>query len=612
MLRSRPFPLASLFVTLLAVGCGGDALTSPVTPPATATLQISTSTQGSAPDPDGYTVTVDGADHGNLAGTAAMNVDGLAAGDHAVGISGVAANCQVQGDNPRTVPITSGTNASVTFSVACTTPPSGAGTLRVITATTGAGLDPDGYAFAVDGGTSQPIGVNATASLANVAGGIHSVTLTRLSSNCTAQTPNPHSVTVSAGAAADVSFAISCGAIGETVKVSVTTTGSPSDPDGYVAQLDSKDPGLPVTVNGSATFAGVPPGAHTVELSGVASSCKVMDGALKNVTVNVGASVETSFSVTCGPQGVVHWSPMDGGAGASFAAVWGTGPNDVFAVGTASDGNAAVFHYDGAKWAPQFAGSAGTFPAVWASSPSDVYAAANVLEEGAFASIYHYNGANWSPMARIPTENNEHAGFAILFALWGLSANQVFAVGTYERYKNYAPLILRFDGTAWQPFPSPPLEGSLVDVWGSSANDLYVTALRWDANNPGYTAAVLFHYDGTTWAAVKEKAVNALGFIWGSAVNDVVANLDPSSFLHYNGKTWSEKRAPTSSRIHDIWGVSTNDVFAVAGRDVLHYDGASWSSTATSATQDLNAIWGSSATDVFAVANGGTILHGTR
>jgi hypothetical protein len=89
--------------------------------PTTGTLTVNTSTTGSDLDPDGYTVTVDGATsqavatNGNVPFTEP-------AGDHSVALSGIAGNCTVSGANPRTVTVPAGGAATTTFDVSCTTP----------------------------------------------------------------------------------------------------------------------------------------------------------------------------------------------------------------------------------------------------------------------------------------------------------------------------------------------------------------------------------------------------------------------------------------------------------------------------------------------------------
>jgi TolB protein len=179
--------------------------------PTTGTVRVTASTSGPSPDPDGYTVTLNGTDRGSLAATGEVTLDGVAPGSHQIGLSGVAANCQAQ-SNPQTVTVTAGTTIIASFTVSCVTPPPTTGTIAVSTATTGSQLDPDGYTVSLDGGTGQTIGLNATLMISAVAPGAHPVALAGLATNCRVDGQNPRSVTVTAGETATAAFSIVCSA----------------------------------------------------------------------------------------------------------------------------------------------------------------------------------------------------------------------------------------------------------------------------------------------------------------------------------------------------------------------------------------------------------------
>ena len=130
-------------VTMLGLGLftaacgGGDALTPPpiegdldttstddtTTLDTTGSLQLSATTSGPSPDPDGYIITLDGADRGIVGTEFVITISGLAPGSHTVTIGGVAANCAVQGDSVSTVVVPAGSSATVAFSVTCAEAP---------------------------------------------------------------------------------------------------------------------------------------------------------------------------------------------------------------------------------------------------------------------------------------------------------------------------------------------------------------------------------------------------------------------------------------------------------------------------------------------------------
>ena len=197
--------------------------------PTTGSVRVAANTSGPSPDEDGYTVTLDGVEGGTLSATGELVLDGLAPGDHVIGLSGIAANCQLQGENLRIIGVTAGVRGDLPFTIACVAPSPNAGTLHITTATTGADPDANGYTFAIDAGTAQPIGPNGSTNIGNVTAGTHSVRLSGLAGNCSVQADNPQSLTLASGQTGNVSFAISCTASNGTVRVNVTTSGSSTD-----------------------------------------------------------------------------------------------------------------------------------------------------------------------------------------------------------------------------------------------------------------------------------------------------------------------------------------------------------------------------------------------
>ena len=112
----------------VSVPSGGTATTTftvtcTTPPPPTGDLTVTVSTTGGTPDPDGYTVTVDGAQSRGLGINESTTYGGIAAGSHSVQLNGLASNCTVSGSNPRSVDVPDGGTGSTTFSVSCPDPP---------------------------------------------------------------------------------------------------------------------------------------------------------------------------------------------------------------------------------------------------------------------------------------------------------------------------------------------------------------------------------------------------------------------------------------------------------------------------------------------------------
>jgi len=283
--------------TVSVTGGGSATVSFTVTcAPSTGGLTVTVTTSGPGSDPDGYIVSLDGADRGVLGVNATLEVSAIPPGDHVVGLGGLAANCQVQGENLRTVTVTAGASAAVQYSISCTTPPSGAGTLRITAATTGAGTDPDGYTFTVDGGASSPIAANATVALPNIAPGPHTVQLGGVAGNCAVQGINPQPVTIPDGATANVTFAVTCAPATVSIQLTTVTTGSGLDADGYTVAVDGGS-SQTVGINATLPLNGLAPGPHGIALAGIAPNCHLDGDNPRTVQAAAGATVR--FELNC-------------------------------------------------------------------------------------------------------------------------------------------------------------------------------------------------------------------------------------------------------------------------------------------------------------------------
>jgi Tol biopolymer transport system component len=85
----------------------------------TGTLEVLTLTLGDTLDPDGYTLTLDGAASGTIGLDDNLKFSDLAAGSHSVELGDVAVNCGVSGSNSRTLSVVAGLTTLAVFRVTC-------------------------------------------------------------------------------------------------------------------------------------------------------------------------------------------------------------------------------------------------------------------------------------------------------------------------------------------------------------------------------------------------------------------------------------------------------------------------------------------------------------
>jgi len=77
------------------------------------------------------------------------------------------------------------------------------------------------------------------------------------------------------------------------------------------------------------------------------------------------------------------WSEMDSGIDYPLGDIWGSGPDDVYAVG----GRGTIIHYDGDTWSEVDSGTTDGIKCIWGWTPDDI-----------FAYPIRYNGEAWYGM----------------------------------------------------------------------------------------------------------------------------------------------------------------------------------------------------------------------
>jgi hypothetical protein len=109
--------LCTFFLLLVpaALQCTSDDAVAP----STGSLAVTTRTIGLEPDPDGYTIQIDDGEPQPIGTNATLESTALTPGEHTVGLGGIAANCSLSGDNPRSVSIPARGTATVSFVVTC-------------------------------------------------------------------------------------------------------------------------------------------------------------------------------------------------------------------------------------------------------------------------------------------------------------------------------------------------------------------------------------------------------------------------------------------------------------------------------------------------------------
>ena len=155
--------------------------------------------------------------------------------------------------------------------------------------------------------------------------------------------------------------------------------------------------------------------------------------------------------------------------------VWGTAPDDVWAVGRAG----VALHYDGQAWQPVITATATDFFAVFAAARNDVWMG------GPNGTLLHHNGV-------IPTPAIAPGLTAAMtiYDIHGTSPSDVWIAGDAD-----GGFVAHHDGALWstpQTLSSPGIP--FLRVWAVSPTDVWTASGEQRRRNFDY-----WHFDGAGW-----------------------------------------------------------------------------------------------------------------
>jgi hypothetical protein len=302
----------------------------------------------------------------------------------------------------------------------------------------------------------------------------------------------------------------------------------------------------------------------------------------------------------------LSWADMESPSSADIKDIWGAASGHLFAVGESG----TFLHYDGSGWSALSSGFIHHLNDVWGVDSKTVY---TVGDRG---TILQYKEGVWTAMASGATEN--------LKGIWGSAPDNIFSVGgsttydaqTYEYHSTYA--ILHYDGSAWTTMEM----GASVDLnalWGSSANNIYAVGEN----------GVILHYDGKAWSRVESPTTQELCAIGGSSATAIHACGE--DLITFDGNTWTILEKPYDadvyySKYHGIWASPDATLWAVGqetqykknayGKSIRYTHGAwkretlgdffEWDAPGCTSWNDISGI---SATNIFIAGSYGYLAH---
>lgn len=314
------------------------------------------------------------------------------------------------------------------------------------------------------------------------------------------------------------------------------------------------------------------------------------------------------------------WCPVDLPPDpVSLNGIWGSAPDDVWIVGTPD----VTYHWNGTRLALARVDTRQSLFGVWGSAKDDVWTFSTS------STMWHTRGfegedAGWTRSSGA-TAPNEAGWPTPIFAMWGRSATDIWAVGAGSGGQPVRPSVFHCDGwrggePMWRASPTsasdpPEIEPFSLHAIGGSAE-----AGVWIVGAGGKTRRTNgWQGDRAVWVPINSHTSTNLYAVWASPNGDVWAAGEGGTMRRFTRDDAGDYSAaavemPTSATIRALWGSADDDVWAVGGAGaIVHWDGTAWTLVDTPhiadlGAHDLFAIWGVAGSDLW-IAGEGVLAH---
>jgi hypothetical protein len=242
--------------------------------------------------------------------------------------------------------------------------------------------------------------------------------------------------------------------------------------------------------------------------------------------------------------------------------MWGSGPNDVWAILSGSDLDKTIWHYDDNSWTTD-----GVFRSI---EPASIFGFApdNIWIGGHQGEIWKYNGATWEPYTVLVATPNTTITWE---NIWGVNPNDVYAVGAYEDSSllNNNGVIAHFNGNSWGLL-NIQINNSLTKIYKDNVAGYIIEGIRFGLID---TSKVFLFNQLELTEIYSNMATSSYEADIGLVDNNVLITYGKGIYTYSNNKLNLFYHVEFETYGGGIVGRSLKDIFLGMRDGIAHYNG---------------------------------------
>jgi len=247
--------------------------------------------------------------------------------------------------------------------------------------------------------------------------------------------------------------------------------------------------------------------------------------------------------------------------------IWGSSPEDVWAIGSGGSFDRSIWYFDGDKWTTD-GFTRNILPhALWGFSNNEVYIG------GLDGKIWNFDGKDWKQFAELEKEGTNFISFE---NIWGAKPNDFYAVGAGPDNKLYAnhSVITHFTDNKWEILDTKALKGNVVHFYINNSDQKKYFRLVKIGGIIHPDSTIIYEYDQVNfkklYSSVETKGMQADISMIG---NDVFFILGYEIATRENNQFKTVLNVDNPNFYQRIWGRNSKDIFLFMIDGLAHYNG---------------------------------------
>ncbi|MEW6195789.1 MAG: hypothetical protein AB1521_11600 [Bacteroidota bacterium] len=246
--------------------------------------------------------------------------------------------------------------------------------------------------------------------------------------------------------------------------------------------------------------------------------------------------------------------------------IWGSSPEDVWAIASSSWSATTIWHYNGVQWhcdsIPRFVQPAALFG----------YSSNEVWLGNINSTIWRYDGAQWLRFGEYKVEGYS---FTAIEDFGGLSRDNLYAVGYTEllNANKWKAILMHYNGRSWGFINVPETKAAFETIAVEDKNGVVV--MSGTIYDPSGFVPKVYCWDGNE---LLDLPYTGPGYTFVTKVGNEIFVSVGSRIYKYNNKQLVLWKDNTGTNIYGrLWcGRSRNDFFIEGSNGIYHYNGTDY------------------------------------